>query len=64
MEQLVMDEVQETIDRFKAVKGNRISNTKEIFQVAVINSLWTIVSGERFKHDDPKLTEMLSDAQR
>lgn len=62
MEQLVLEEVKETIDRFKAVKGKTISNTKQIFQIAVINSLWTIVSSERFDHDDPKLTQMLADA--
>jgi hypothetical protein len=30
------------------------------YLVSSINSFWTIVSGERFQHDDPKLAKLVS----
>ncbi|ODN00933.1 Farnesoate epoxidase [Orchesella cincta] len=64
MEQLILDEVKETIDLLKSSSAKPISNIKEIFQVSVINSLWTIVANERFNHDDPRLLSMMADSAR
>ncbi|CAL8126612.1 unnamed protein product [Orchesella dallaii] len=64
MEQLILEEVNETIAQLKSYGEKPISTVKEIFQVSVINSLWTIVANERFKHDDPRLLTMMADSFR
>ncbi|CAG7726561.1 unnamed protein product, partial [Allacma fusca] len=58
MESLVMDEVIEFLGELKADSGKAIS-TRNRFNLAVINALWTITAGQRFKHDDPQLVTIM-----
>ncbi len=51
MENLVNDEVLELIENLKVESGQPIS-TQSRFNIAVLNSLWKIVTGTRFSHDD------------
>lgn len=63
MENLVLDEVAELIQGFKRDVGKPIS-TQTRFNVAVLNSLWSIVAGERYSHDDPILEEIVKSIHR
>ncbi|ODN05810.1 Methyl farnesoate epoxidase [Orchesella cincta] len=60
METLIMDEVTEFIDGLEASNGKSIDNIQHRFSVAVVNALWTIVSGARYSHHDPKLSHLTS----
>ncbi|CAG7734935.1 unnamed protein product [Allacma fusca] len=54
MESLILDEVDELIEWLKSQEGKPVSINRK-FYLAVINSLWTILSGKRYSHTDPKL---------
>jgi hypothetical protein len=58
MEHLIMEEVKEMIDWMKAHEGKPIGGIKERMTLAVVNSLWSIMSGQRFKQDDPTLLSL------
>ncbi len=58
METLIMEEVTELIQGFKKDAGTPIS-TQTRFNVAVLNSLWSIVAGQRYSHEDPILHEIV-----
>ncbi|CAL8126604.1 unnamed protein product [Orchesella dallaii] len=64
MEQLVLEEVQEVIERFRKTKGKSVSDLKSVFVLAVINSLWTILTSKRFQHDDPKLNTLVENLHK
>ncbi|ODN00935.1 Methyl farnesoate epoxidase [Orchesella cincta] len=64
MEQLVLEEVQEVIERFKKTEGKPINDLKTVFILAVINSLWTILTSKRFNHDDPKLHTLVANLNK
>lgn len=59
MEGMIMDEVNETIERLNKTTGEYIT-VKDKLDVAVLNSLWTLLNGQRMKHDDPKIREILN----
>lgn len=59
-----MDELNEVIAKFKANEEKPIGNMKSTLSLAVINSLWTVVSSQRFKHDDPKLLSLVENTQK
>jgi len=59
MESIILDEVQDLLKTFRKTLGKPIS-TQAVFNVAIINSLWAIVAGQRFSHDDPKLQKMVA----
>jgi len=63
METMIMDEVKELEEWMKSQVGKPIA-VKEKFSLAVVNSLWTIVSGKRFSHDDPKLGNLFVQINR
>jgi len=63
MEELIMDEVNTFTDWLKKQNGNSVS-LQDRFTLAVLNSLWRILSGERFDHDDAKLHQILDDMQK
>jgi hypothetical protein len=58
MEHIVQDEIQECIEKLKKDAGQPISTSNK-FNVAVVNALWTIITGERFKQDDPELNRII-----
>lgn len=56
-----MDELEEILDWMKSKEGLPVTNIKERMSVAVVNSLWTVVSGKRYKHDDPAILKLTKD---
>ena len=58
METLIVDEIQEFISRLEEDSGKAIV-TQNRFNISVLNALWTIISGERLKHDDPELIKVM-----
>lgn len=63
MESLIMDEVLELINGFKRDAGTPIS-TQTRFNIAVLNSLWAIVAGQRYSHEDPILQDIVKNIHR
>jgi methyl farnesoate epoxidase/farnesoate epoxidase len=55
MEGLIMEELKEIVEWMKSKEGFPVEDIKGKMTIAVINSLWTILSGHRYKHDDPVL---------
>lgn len=55
-----MDEVNEVLNTWKtkSQKGEPITKIRETLRLAVVNSLWTILTSQRFNHDDPKLLQL------
>ena len=58
MEGIILDEAIELISRFRDEREKPVS-TQNRFNAAIINAFWTIVAGERFKQDDPKLAKLV-----
>lgn len=58
METIVYDEINELIDNFKTVVGKPMQ-TQNKFNAAVLNALWTMVTGQRYSHDDPLLQNLI-----
>jgi cytochrome P450 len=54
MESAVHEEIKDLIETFKKSAG-KPQSTKNAFNAAVLNALWTLIAGERFKQDDPDL---------
>jgi cytochrome P450 len=59
METLINDEVVDLISEFKK-ELNQPVNLKRRFNAAVLNSLWHMIAGERFAHDDPQMISLIS----
>lgn len=59
METLVMEEVNELITSFRKQVGQPIT-TQNRFNIAVLNALWSIMTGQRFSHEDPQLKKLIS----
>lgn len=59
MESIVQEEVKELLDTLRNFIGTPIQ-TQNKFNAAVLNALWTIVTGHRFSHDDPELQTLTS----
>ena len=59
MEVIIQEEIKELIDRFKTEVGKPVSTVNR-FNVAVVNALWTIITGERFDQDDPELNKTIT----
>jgi hypothetical protein len=58
MEVLVQDEVKDLIEAFKKLEGKPMS-TQHKFNAAVLNALWSIVTGKRHAQDDPVLGDLI-----
>ncbi len=64
MEMLIMDEVHDLLATLGKTEAAPISGIKELFSLAVVNSLWTVVSGKRYNQDDPNLRAISSSLNR
>jgi len=64
MEMLIMDECHEFNDRIRRAKGAPVGEIKRLFSLAVVNSLWTIVSGKRYSQDDSNLKAISNSLDR
>ena len=60
MQELIMDEVKEVLEWIKKEERNPVSINRK-FGLAVLNSLWTVVGGQRFSQDDKDL-QLLMDS--
>lgn len=60
MESLIAEEAAELTDRLRlrAQSGKPMSITNA-FNAAILNALWSLLTGEKFKQDDPELAEAL-----
>ncbi len=61
-EDMMLDEIQELISEISAAAEadpDRVVNYKGIFSISLINVLWGIVGGERFRRDDQYLKRLL-----
>ncbi len=58
MEDLILEEVSKLCLNLETFDGKPIQ-VKQIFNMAVVNSLWHIVAGARFSYDDVKLKEII-----
>jgi hypothetical protein len=56
-----MDEVTESLNSFKEMVGRPIVVDRN-FTIAVLNALWTIVSGKRFPQSDDRLHNLLKNS--
>ena len=63
MEQMILDEAMELIEGLKRDSGKPVI-TQNRFNIAVLNALWTIISGERLRHDDPELQDIIATITR
>ncbi len=58
MESLIMEEVQEICKHFEKKNGSAI-NIRNDFNIAVLNSLWTVVLSDRHNYDDARLLKLV-----
>jgi methyl farnesoate epoxidase/farnesoate epoxidase len=58
MESVIQEEVSDLIERFKETAGKPIS-TENAFNAAILNAIWSIIAGDRFKQDDPELMKAI-----
>jgi len=58
LEGLIMDEVTELVDWIQFQHGKPL-NLHRRYSLAVVNVLWTVLSGKRYAHNDPKLVAIL-----
>lgn len=49
------------IEKYKKKEGTPVSKIRETLKLAVVNSLWRIVTSKRFDQDDPQLTTMVNE---
>jgi len=60
MESMIMEEVNEILRWMKSQEGTPVGKIKDKMSLAVVNSLWTIVSSERLDHNDSTLMSLTS----
>ncbi len=58
MEVMVGEEVVELCRHFESYGGSAV-NIRNDFNIAVLNSLWTVLLSERLEYDDPKLKKLV-----
>jgi hypothetical protein len=61
LDNLIIEEVKEVLEFLKeyAATSQPVAMDRR-FQLAVVNSLWSMSTGKRFKHNDPILNDMLN----
>jgi hypothetical protein len=62
MEETIMVEVNEFLDILKAQGEKPLDKMKEKLLLAVVNSVWSISAGSRYKQDDKALITMSENA--
>ncbi|ODM97792.1 Farnesoate epoxidase [Orchesella cincta] len=63
MQDLIMDNVQDIITWMRQEAGHPLPDLQRRLSLAVLNSLWTIISGQRYSQDDPHLKALLDSIQ-
>ena len=62
MEDSILVEVNELIERIKEQEGKPVSDFKNRLLLAVVNALWFITTGTRYKQNDKELLKMTEEA--
>lgn len=62
MQSLISDEVSELIENLKKKKGTPVEDIRGNLKLAVVNSLWRILTSKRFKQDDPQLLRFANES--
>lgn len=57
MEALILDEVNEVMERLKKA-GSPVKDIRQPLRLAMVNSIWRILTSKRFDQDDPKLLRL------
>jgi len=60
MESMIMDEVNVILRWMKSQGKNSVGDIKDKMSLAVVSSLWTIMSNEKLDHNDPILKEVVN----
>jgi len=59
MESLIMDELREVLAWMKSQNGKPVGGgIRDKLSLASVNALWTIISGQRYAHDDPRVINL------
>lgn len=58
-----MENAQEMLQWIKYQNEKPLPDLQRRLSLAVLNSLWTIVSGQKHSQDDPKMTALLDALQ-
>jgi len=58
MESLILDEATELVTWIKKQNGSPVELHRR-FSLATVNTLWRVVTGERYEQDDPKISNIL-----
>jgi len=64
MQESIMTEVNEFIELIEDAKSEPVKNLKDRLVVAVINSLWFIVTGSRHKQNDPEVIAIANKGEK
>ena len=59
IEHIIMEEVRELSSQMAKSSGQPFK-TQLFFNPAVFNVIWSVVAGQRYSYDDPKLNELQS----
>jgi len=63
MESLITEEVTELVKDLGRTSGTAIS-TRHLFNVAIMNVLWRIITGEKYQHDDSAMVQLAETLNR
>jgi len=58
MEGFILDEVTELVTWIKKQNGSPVELHRR-FSLATVNTLWRVVTGERYEQDDPRITNIV-----
>lgn len=64
MEHLIIEEVNEVVQRYKGTCGQSVKDVRETLRLAVVNSLWQLLSSQRFEHDHPELLKLANNTSQ
>jgi len=59
-ESLILDEVEELTDWIAQQAGKPVSLEGRV-HLTVVNAMWTVVTGQRYAHDDPELLKIIQE---
>ena len=63
LENLIRIELNELFNWIRSHKGEPIVLKKRL-HLAVVNTIWTLITGQRYDHDDPQLLSILDQLEK
>lgn len=58
MENLILEEVDIVVEKYRKMCGQPVTGMRDSLRLALVNSIWQILSSQRFDHDDPELLKL------